>query len=69
MYYDQELGPSGEKSKNKHIPMKATPPDVKDSWDSKHPDRSFFKKDLSEPEAGPEFSLGNSPTFKETVKG
>lgn len=49
--------------------MKATPPEVKDSWDSKHPDSSFSEEELSGPEIGPDFALGNSSTFRETVKG
>lgn len=55
MYYGQELGPSEGKSKHNWMPTKPTPSDVKDSWDSKHPDSSFSRKELSEPEAGPEF--------------
>lgn len=27
-----------------NISMKVTPPDIRDSWDSKHPDSSFSKK-------------------------
>lgn len=48
--------------------MKATSPDVKDSWDSKHPDSSFSKNELSGPDVGPEFALGNSSVFREIVK-
>lgn len=69
MYNGQELGPSEGKSKHNRIPTEVTPPDAKGSWDSKHPDSSFSKKELSEPEAGPEFASGNSSTFRETVKG
>lgn len=48
--------------------MKATPPGAKDSWDSKYPDSSFSKNELSG-KAGPEFALGNNSTFREIVKG
>lgn len=48
--------------------MKATPPGAEDSWDSKYPDSSFSKNELSG-KAGPEFALGNNSTFREIVKG
>lgn len=52
-----------------NVLTKVTPPDVKDSWDSKNSDSSFSKNELSGPELGPEFALGNGSTFREVVKG
>ena len=50
-----------------NISMKVTPPDIKDSWDSKHPDSSFSKK-INCQEQRPEFALGNSSALREIVK-
>lgn len=61
-------GPSGGKGKHNWIPTKTTSPGAKDSQDSRYPESSFSKNELSG-KACPEFALGNNSTFREIVKG